>query len=101
MLFCLVGRALATFPLAMGCNLIKAQAGKGLPKEKQLMITPRHMFMMWHAGLRGGIALVLTLDLGDWVGEIEHDTEFYSTKEHLRNATLVVIVVFLVVFGGS
>lgn len=93
MLFCLVGRALATFPLAIGCNLIKAQAGKGLPKEKQLMITPRHMFMMWHAGLRGGIALVLCLTLGDWVDR--------EVKSRLIQATTLLICVFLLVFGGS
>ena len=50
--------------------------------------------MMWHAGLRGGIALVLTLELGDWV-----DQEQAGTKSKLRNATVLVIVFFLTFFG--
>jgi len=55
--------------------------------------------MMWHAGLRGGIALVLTLRLGDWV---DHEALGGSNqREVLRNATVLLICVFLLVFGGS
>jgi len=53
--------------------------------------------MMWHAGLRGGIALVLTLELGPWVDQIDGK----GSKEALRNCTLVVICGFMLVFGGS
>merc|ERR1719195_2362335 len=53
---------------------------------------------MWHAGLRGGIALVLTLSFDEWVNEVNKDEH---TIGHLRTATLVVICVFLLVFGGS
>ncbi len=75
------------------------------------------IFMMWHAGLRGGaliylescginlqmlaspqvmalpegIALVLTLELGPWV-----DQELPGTKNKLRNATVLVIAESLV-----
>uniref|UniRef100_A0A7R9ZWL3 Cation/H+ exchanger transmembrane domain-containing protein n=1 Tax=Pyrodinium bahamense TaxID=73915 RepID=A0A7R9ZWL3_9DINO len=93
MLFCLLGRALATFPLAGVCNIIKAQVGKKLEKEKRLMISPKHMFMMWHAGLRGGIALVLCLQLGTWCGQ--------KQKIQLIQATTLLICVFLLVFGGT
>mmetsp|Transcript_80550 Transcript_80550/g.240086 ORF Transcript_80550/g.240086 Transcript_80550/m.240086 type:complete len:626 (+) Transcript_80550:38-1915(+) len=94
MLFCLVGRGLATFPLAAICNLIKAHTSKGLEPEKRLMLSSRHMFMMWHAGLRGGIALVLTLSLSTkWIDEEE--------REVLCNATVAIIIAFLLVFGGS
>ena len=53
--------------------------------------------MMWHAGLRGAIALVLCWELGAWVDIIEGE----GTKETLVTATLVVIVAFLLVLGGS
>lgn len=43
-----------------------------------------------------GIALVLTLELGDWV-----DQEQPGTKGKLRNATVLVIVFFLTFFGCS
>jgi len=95
MVFCLAGRAVATVPLALLCNLIKAR--KKTPPELQTNISWRHIFMMWHAGLRGGIALVLALDLGVWVDELNGP----GTREVLRNATLLVIVVFLLVFGGT
>eukprot|EP00971_Amphidinium_carterae_P246202 4889705-Amphidinium_carterae.1 len=95
MAFCLVGRGVATVPLALLCNLVKAR--KKTPPEQQTYISWRHIFMMWHAGLRGGIALVLALDLGPWVDELNGP----GTREVLRNATLLVIVVFLLVFGGS
>jgi len=95
MVFCLVGRGIATVPLAVLCNLCKAR--KATPPEKQTKLTWRHIFMMWHAGLRGGIALVLALDLGKWVDELDGP----GTREALRNATLLVIVVFLLIFGGT
>merc|ERR1719401_3418300 len=51
---------------------------------------------MWHAGLRGGFALVLTLEMGDWANESDP-----LTKVKLRNATVILICVFLLLFGGS
>uniref|UniRef100_A0A7S0AHD4 Sodium/hydrogen exchanger 8 n=1 Tax=Pyrodinium bahamense TaxID=73915 RepID=A0A7S0AHD4_9DINO len=93
MLFCLVGRGLATFPLAILSNCVKNQVGKDLPREKRNILSWRHMFMMWHAGLRGGIALVLTLDLGEWVAPHQ--------KKVLINATIITICVYLLVFGGT
>eukprot|EP00913_Durusdinium_trenchii_P009430 g8863.t1 len=86
--FCLVGRAAAVFPLALLTNLCKEMYRRGQPPEKKLTLDWRKIFMMWHAGLRGGIALVLTLELGPWV-----DQEKPGTKDRLRNATVLVIVV--------
>lgn len=94
--FCLVGRAAAVFPLALLTNLCKEMYRRGQPPEKKLTLDWRKIFMMWHAGLRGGIALVLTLELGPWV-----DQEKPGTKDRLRNATVLVIVFFLLFFGGS
>lgn len=94
--FCLVGRAAAVIPLAFLTNLCKEIYRRDLPQEKKLTLDWRKIFMMWHAGLRGGIALVLTLELGPWV-----DQEQAGTKNTLRNATVLVIVFFLMFFGGS
>eukprot|EP00445_Apocalathium_hangoei_P041341 CAMPEP_0203968624 /NCGR_PEP_ID=MMETSP0359-20131031/97042_1 /ASSEMBLY_ACC=CAM_ASM_000338 /TAXON_ID=268821 /ORGANISM="Scrippsiella Hangoei, Strain SHTV-5" /LENGTH=604 /DNA_ID=CAMNT_0050906551 /DNA_START=119 /DNA_END=1933 /DNA_ORIENTATION=- len=96
-LFCLAGRLIGTVPLGLLTNCIKNAAMKHRPSEKRHLLSWRHILMMWHAGLRGGIALVLTLELGDWVDEIDGK----GTKECLRNATLVIICGFLLFFGGT
>eukprot|EP00928_Gymnodinium_smaydae_P086714 TRINITY_DN71159_c0_g1_i1.p1 TRINITY_DN71159_c0_g1~~TRINITY_DN71159_c0_g1_i1.p1 ORF type:complete len:603 (-),score=126.65 TRINITY_DN71159_c0_g1_i1:112-1920(-) len=93
MFFCLVGRAVAVAPLGVLCNAIKSKTERSVPEEQRGHLSWRHLFMMWHAGLRGGIAVVLVLDLGPWVDA--------GTKEVLRNATLLLVCVFLLVFGGS
>merc|ERR1719436_1240966 len=97
MLFCLLGRAVAVALCGVISNAVKKCVGKSLPAEKKHMLSWKHMFMMWHAGLRGGIALVLALKLGPWVDE----TEGPKTLEMIRNGTLVVICGFLLVFGGT
>jgi len=95
--FCLIGRAAAVLPLAAVTNACKLLVHRKLPAEKRTLLSWRHIFMMWHAGLRGGIALALTLQLGSWVDE----TEGEGAKDTLRNATVIVILVFLVFFGGT
>jgi len=95
--FCLVGRLVATVPLGILSNAIKNVALKNRPVERRHLLSWKHILMMWHAGLRGGIALVLTLELGEWVDELEGP----GTKGNLRNCTVIVIVLFLALFGGS
>lgn len=53
--------------------------------------------MMWHAGLRGGIAFVLCMELGDWVDVIDGK----GTKLKLRTATFMTVCVFLLGLGGT
>lgn len=53
--------------------------------------------MMWHAGLRGAIALTLCMQLGPWVDTLDAP----GTRHILQTATFFLIVVFLFVFGGS
>merc|ERR1712039_337381 len=93
MAFCLIGRFIATFPLGLLTNCIKSIMDRDVAREDRTMLSWKHIFMMWHAGLRGGIALVLTLQLGTWVP--------WREREQLRNATLIVICAFLLIFGGS
>mmetsp|Transcript_125078 Transcript_125078/g.350267 ORF Transcript_125078/g.350267 Transcript_125078/m.350267 type:complete len:249 (+) Transcript_125078:2-748(+) len=97
MIFCLIGRAIATFPLASLTNCIKNTALRKRSAIHRHLLKWQHIVMMWHAGLRGGIALVLTLQLGDWVDHVDGA----GTRESLRNATLIVICAFLLVFGGT
>eukprot|EP00928_Gymnodinium_smaydae_P006701 TRINITY_DN12384_c0_g3_i1.p1 TRINITY_DN12384_c0_g3~~TRINITY_DN12384_c0_g3_i1.p1 ORF type:complete len:585 (-),score=116.66 TRINITY_DN12384_c0_g3_i1:134-1888(-) len=96
-LFCMVARAIAILPLAGISNAIKMMVSKKLPAEKKHMITAKHMFMMWHSGLRGGVSLVLVMKLEKWVDEDEGS----GTKEMLINATFVVIVFYLLIFGST
>jgi len=101
MLFCLVARAVSTFPLGLMANGIKTchasiQQRRGEEKESHYL-SGKHLFMMWHAGLRGAIALVLCLELGDWVDTVASP----DTRAMLRNCTFFLIFVFLLVFGGT
>jgi len=95
MLFCLIGRAFSIFPIALVVNWCKEafkQEGKS-PK----MLEKKHMIMMWHAGLRGAIALALAMELGKWVDTLEGP----GARRALHTATFLIIGVFLLVFGGS
>eukprot|EP00928_Gymnodinium_smaydae_P051131 TRINITY_DN3465_c0_g1_i1.p1 TRINITY_DN3465_c0_g1~~TRINITY_DN3465_c0_g1_i1.p1 ORF type:complete len:609 (+),score=119.25 TRINITY_DN3465_c0_g1_i1:43-1869(+) len=93
MFACLVGRATAVVPLGLLTNVIKSHTERKIHASNRYKLSWRHLFMMWHAGLRGGIAVVLVLSLGPWVDD--------DTKELLRNATLLLVCAFLLVFGGT
>jgi len=55
------------------------------------------MYMMWHAGLRGAIALTLCMEFGEWVDVLNGP----GTRRTLQTATYLMIVVFLLIFGGT
>merc|ERR1719436_817941 len=93
-LFCLVGRFMAIVPLGLLSNGIKYLVGRKLPKERHHMISWKHMFMMWHSGLRGGISIVLVMDMGAWVDE----TDGKDTKKTMMNGTFVLVVLYLLAF---
>jgi len=99
MIFCIIARFVATAFWGIAVNLLKMWHGheKGLPRDKWFLLSWKHLFMIWHAGLRGGIALMLALLMGDWVDK----TDGPGTKQVLVNTTLVVIVAFLLIFGGT
>merc|ERR1719235_1571847 len=83
---CLVARVFAVFPCGVIVNGIKRMQGE--PNT----LSWQKLFMMWHSGLRGGIALVLALEVnGDWC---EH-------KATIVNGTFVVICTCLFILGGS
>mmetsp|Transcript_16179 Transcript_16179/g.56514 ORF Transcript_16179/g.56514 Transcript_16179/m.56514 type:complete len:584 (-) Transcript_16179:14-1765(-) len=96
MLFLLIGRACAVFPCGLLANCLKKAVAKCNSREP-LLLSGRHLFMIWLAGLRGAIALVLCLEMGEWV-DVRGGP---GTKQTLINTTIAVIVVFLAIFGGA
>jgi len=99
MLFCIVGRAAAVFPVGFLTNFVKTRRGRarGSPEENWHLLSSEGMFMMWHAGLRGAIALTLCMQLGPWVDVLDAP----GTRHILQTATFLLICVFMLVFGGS
>lgn len=99
MLFCLIGRFFSVYSVALIANWLKTLVGKasGVEEAGWNLLKPSHVFMMWHAGLRGAIALALSLELGEWVDIIDGA----GTRRLLQTATFLLICVFLLVFGGS
>eukprot|EP00418_Pyrodinium_bahamense_P032624 CAMPEP_0179152242 /NCGR_PEP_ID=MMETSP0796-20121207/73972_1 /TAXON_ID=73915 /ORGANISM="Pyrodinium bahamense, Strain pbaha01" /LENGTH=586 /DNA_ID=CAMNT_0020853433 /DNA_START=48 /DNA_END=1808 /DNA_ORIENTATION=- len=89
---CLVGRAVAVFPLGLLVNWLKRRRARDGQNTNEL--TPAHLAMMWHAGLRGGIAMALCLEI-----DAKDSTEV--TRDTLQEATFFVICVFLLLFGGT
>merc|ERR1711897_49432 len=59
--------------------------------EDQHKVTWRHQFMLWQSGLRGGIALVLALEIGEWCAH----------KDTIIDGTFVVIVALLLTCGST
>lgn len=84
-LFCLLGRAASVGICALLGNGIRAF------RRQAPLFTVKRTCMIWHAGLRGGIALTLALQLNDWA---EH-------KAVIVVATFCLITIMLVVMGGS
>eukprot|EP00441_Pelagodinium_beii_P034702 CAMPEP_0197640296 /NCGR_PEP_ID=MMETSP1338-20131121/14637_1 /TAXON_ID=43686 ORGANISM="Pelagodinium beii, Strain RCC1491" /NCGR_SAMPLE_ID=MMETSP1338 /ASSEMBLY_ACC=CAM_ASM_000754 /LENGTH=585 /DNA_ID=CAMNT_0043213131 /DNA_START=44 /DNA_END=1799 /DNA_ORIENTATION=+ len=94
MLFVLIGRAVAVFPLGLLTNAMKYAVKSRLPAESKHMLSWKHMFMMWHGGLcRGGVSLWMAFEWGDWMEP--------EMKRRFTKATCFLILVFLVVFGGT
>mmetsp|Transcript_15186 Transcript_15186/g.34628 ORF Transcript_15186/g.34628 Transcript_15186/m.34628 type:complete len:641 (-) Transcript_15186:51-1973(-) len=83
--FAIAGRALSVFPCAGICNSIRVCL------REPALCSMRSATMMWHAGLRGGIALTLVMQLNDWAED----------KTVLVTATFLVITLLLVVMGGT
>lgn len=96
-LICLVARFAAIVPVGLFSNGLKCIVSKQLPKEKDHMISWKHMFMMGHSGLRGGVSLALVMQMGDWVNEGTEE----DMKLSLVDATFVLVVLYLLVFGST
>lgn len=102
--FCLVARACSTTVCGFLCNVFKRLGAAPEKKRdeqgnkiRNFQLSCKYLFMMWHAGLRGGIALMLVLEMGDWVDIVDGQ----GTKQKLINTTVLIVVIFLLVFGGT
>lgn len=83
---CLVARVFSVFPCGLIANGLKGVQGEPNTLSWQKLV------MMWHSGLRGGIALVLALEVnGEWCPH----------KATIVNGTFVVICTCLFFLGGS
>jgi NhaP-type Na+/H+ or K+/H+ antiporter len=106
-LFCVVGRFFAVYPMAFVSNMIKERVGKKLPAERRHLITNKHMLMMWHSGLRGGVSLKLAMDFGPWVNDLnqclgEGDScAGADVRQQIITGTFVMICTYLLVFGST
>jgi NhaP-type Na+/H+ or K+/H+ antiporter len=85
---CLVSRVLVVFVCAGACNILKQ-----LSDDRPSIITAGHQSMMTLGCLRGGIALVLALEIGEWMPN--------STKSVLIEGVFIVIVTLLLLCGGT
>jgi len=83
---CAVARAAGTGICCQIANALKRKEGE------TNIITPAHAFMMWHGGLRGGIALVLAMEI---------DATWCEHKGLIIDATFFVICAMLLVFGST
>eukprot|EP00929_Paragymnodinium_shiwhaense_P083907 TRINITY_DN44842_c0_g1_i1.p1 TRINITY_DN44842_c0_g1~~TRINITY_DN44842_c0_g1_i1.p1 ORF type:complete len:649 (+),score=78.99 TRINITY_DN44842_c0_g1_i1:101-1948(+) len=94
-LYCVIARFAAVYPLGAVCNLLKKMHAMRYELERQdtHYLTCRHLFAMCWAGLRGGIALALVLELGPWVPE--------EARAMLQQATFYLVFAFLIIFGGT
>merc|ERR1719456_1782402 len=83
---CLVARIFSILP----CGLL-VEGLKNMESEPHKLGWKR-LIMMWHSGLRGGIALVLALEV---------NAKWCLHKDLIVNGTFVVICVMLLLLGGS
>mmetsp|Transcript_64493 Transcript_64493/g.123079 ORF Transcript_64493/g.123079 Transcript_64493/m.123079 type:complete len:691 (-) Transcript_64493:104-2176(-) len=99
MLFCLCGRAACVFPSSAIINYVKRKIGDAYdtPEENRHYLSPGIIYMMWHAGLRGAIAMTLCMEIGEWADELDGE----GTRHIMQTGTYFMIAVFLFVFGGT
>merc|ERR1719487_2248864 len=82
---CLIARFFATMFCGGICNIASYL------DEGDEVLNVKILLMMWHAGLRGGIALTLCLQINDWC----------KSKAVLVTATFIVIFVLMLLLGGT
>jgi sodium/hydrogen exchanger 3 len=82
LIFCMASRLFNVFPISFIINLFRRRR-----PEKQIAF--REQFIIWFAGLRGGMAFALSLDM-----ETEHGLYVLTT-------TLFVVLVTVLVQGGT
>jgi len=74
------------------CSLIANAIKMARDANAQLISVP-HQVMIWHSGLRGGIALVLSIQIGGWCE--------FQQKSTIVCATLIVVCLLLLACGTT
>lgn len=94
---CVIGRIASTVPCGILTNFLKNRWNADQKEEDRHLLSSKYLFMIWHAGLRGGIAENLAMQIGPWL----NDTEGPVAKEAVRSAVFMVVCVYVLVFGGT
>jgi len=86
-----VARYCAVFPLSYIVNaVIRYQAkSKGKPIDEEMLLPRNHQLMLWWAGLRGAVGVALAAGLSG------------PNEYALRATILVVVVLTVIIFGGT
>jgi len=85
LLFCAGARVLVVYPMTSAANFICRHIGAVGPE-----LTSAHQLLIWASGLRGGIPLVLALELNDWA----------KNRQVAVGGTLTVITFMALIPGG-
>mmetsp|Transcript_4596 Transcript_4596/g.7727 ORF Transcript_4596/g.7727 Transcript_4596/m.7727 type:complete len:858 (-) Transcript_4596:59-2632(-) len=97
MLFCAVGRICSTVPCGVISNMMKNYLNSQVKSEDRHILTPKYLFMIWHAGLRGGIAENLSMQIGPWLNALEGP----QAKEAVRSSVFLLVCAYVMIFGGT
>mmetsp|Transcript_99911 Transcript_99911/g.183201 ORF Transcript_99911/g.183201 Transcript_99911/m.183201 type:complete len:735 (+) Transcript_99911:92-2296(+) len=99
MAFCAVARVFSTIPCGILSNWQKREFKRNpnSTAADEHILTPRYLFMIWHAGLRGGIAENLSMQIGTWINELEGP----QAKEAVRSSVFLVVAAYVLIFGGT
>jgi NhaP-type Na+/H+ or K+/H+ antiporter len=87
-LLCLIARIVVVVLCSCACNVLKS-----LNDDRPSIITVKHQGMMILGCLRGGIALVLALEIGEWMP--------HPAKSAIIEGVFIVIVALLLICGGT
>jgi len=99
MIFCAIARVCSTIPCGLVSNFMKWTINRNpnATDDDLHILTSKYLFMIWHAGLRGGIAENLALQIGEWLD----NTNGPGSKEAVRSAVFFLVATFIIVFGGT
>merc|ERR1719162_1700175 len=97
LLFCAIGRLCSTIPCGILTNFTKNRLNSDVAVEDRHLIQPKYLFMIWHAGLRGGIAENLAMQIGTWMNDLEGP----HAKEAIRSSVFLVVGAYVCIFGGT
>mmetsp|Transcript_62221 Transcript_62221/g.114229 ORF Transcript_62221/g.114229 Transcript_62221/m.114229 type:complete len:796 (-) Transcript_62221:137-2524(-) len=96
-LICMIGRVCSTVPCGMVVNAMKRSLNEDVSAKDQHILSGKYLFMIWHAGLRGGIAENLSMQIGTWINELEGP----QAKEAVRSSVFLVVAAYVLIFGGT